>query len=114
MFDLIRALLGKHFCPWCRHPPKEPTWWERHFIEGRIGRNKAWRWWDDKVLLKITMSTGHPLHCRFHVPQIPRATVGQQVLYHDEGPYRVVAVNGDEITLETGATVSFLNCCDPC
>lgn len=112
MIDFLRALLGKRFCPWCLPLPAGYTWWERHFIEGRIGRNKAWRWFDNHILLWITMHTGHPWHCRFHVPPLPRATAGQRVMYHDEGPYLVVLVDGDDITLEDGRTVSFLSCCD--
>jgi hypothetical protein len=113
MLYFIRALLGKRFCPWCLPSPDEYTWWERHFIEGRIGRMKSWRWFDNHILLPIIMHTGHPWHCRFHVEPIPRAYIGQPVMYHDEGPYIVTFVSGDDITLSDGRMVSFIHCCTP-
>lgn len=42
-----------------------------------------------------------------------RPKVGEYATWHGEGPYRVVKVDGDELTFDTGLRASWSNCCEP-
>lgn len=45
-----------------------------------------------------------------------RPKVGGYLMYHDEGPYKVLARDGDDFTVESPhgpMSVSWMNCCDP-